>query len=128
MWQSYSAAVTSSCGGVAGGLVTPWYPHHALQHETTTLSGSASIVLDLNILVPPTPEAKKEQAYLLLWSRAECELMLEVTAAPLLLLDKLTLLYAPLLLPWMTAACITASCRSLHWEVLAISLLCLATR
>lgn len=115
MWHSYSVLVSSLCGGVAGGLVAPWYPHHPLQH------GSSSVKVDLDLLVPPTSK-ESEEPYLLLWSRAECELTLEVTATPFLLLDKLAIVYAPFLLPWLTAVCIMGVWHGLHWEVLVVFL------
>jgi len=129
MWHSYIVAVTSHCGGMAGGVVAPWYPHHAFKHHLNkdSLSGPSSISIPLSVLTTPS-SGSHGQPHLVLWSSPECKLELEVGVAPLLLLDKLVLLYAPYLLPWLAAACMTTPCRCLHWELLAISLLCLASR
>ncbi len=134
MWHSYTVEVRSGCGGVAGAVVTPWYPHHA-HHHNESPTGVSSITLHLAILATPSElessasaSEGEESARLMLWSSSRCELELEVTAAPQLLLDKLAVLYIPYLLPWLTAVCLTASFRCLHWEMVAINFICLASR
>lgn len=114
MWQAYSVVVRSNCGGVAGGLVLPWYPHASLSN-----SSGAALTIHLSMLAPPPPQYTTPP-YLLLWSSLECELELEVTPDPLGLLDKLAIVHAPLLLPWVTSLCFIASIPSwsLKFEVL----------
>ena len=118
MWQAYKVEVWSQCGGVAGGLVVPWYPQASLSNTTTS-----PLTLTLSLLAPPPSDQTTPPPHLLLWSSSECELELVVTFAPLLLLDKVAILHAPLLLPWVTGLCISASSRWIKLELLLIALL-----
>ena len=128
MWHVYHVEVASGCGGVAGGLVTPWYPHHSLlSHSPPSHSSASSLTLHLSLLTTPTLR-ETAHPHMLLWSQSQCELEVTLTFDPMSLLDKLAVVYAPFLLPWVTAVCITASCRALLWEVLALFLFCAVTR
>lgn len=109
----------SDCGGVVGGVVVPWYPHTPLSNTSHHLP----LVLTLSLLVPPPPH-QTTPPHLLLWSPSKCKLEMAVTFDPLVLLDKLAVLHAPILLPWVTARCITASGPHwLLWELVILTLL-----
>lgn len=110
--------VWSQCGGVAGGLVVPWYPQPSLSNAT-----KSPLTLTLSLLAPPPTEQATHPPHLLLWSSSECELELSVTSDPLVLLDKLAILHSPVLLPWVTGLCISASSRWIKLEILMIVLL-----
>lgn len=100
---------------MAGGLVTPWYPHPPLTNSTLS-----PLTLTLSLLAPPPPDPPP---HLLLWSSSECELELVVTFDPWTLLDKLAVLNVPVLLPWVTGLCVSGSNRWLRLELLLIALL-----
>lgn len=118
VWQSYSVSVSSSCGGVAGGLVLPWYPHHPLSNST-----HSPLIVRLSLLAPP-PLHLTTHPHLLLWSPPECPLEIQVTSDPWGLLDKLAIIHVPLLLPWLSALCLAASVPSfcLKFELLLLVL------
>jgi hypothetical protein len=113
VWQSYSVAVRSDCGGVSGGLVLPWYPH------ASSNSSASQLTIHISLLAPP-PLNHTTPPYILLWSSSECSLTLTVTPDPLALLDKLAIVHTPILLPWVTALCFVASVQtwSLKFELL----------
>lgn len=118
MWQAYKVEVWSQCGGVAGGLVVPWYPQASLSNTTTP-----PLTLTLSLLAPPPSDQTILPPHLLLWSSSECELELAMTFDPLVLLDKLAILHGPVLLPWVTGLCVSASNRWIKLELLLIVLL-----
>ncbi len=125
MVQGYRADVSwSNCegSGISGGLVVPWYPHTSLSH-----SELSPFKIDIGLLVPPPPRTLNPP-YLLLWNLARCELEVVVTPDPLALLDKLAIVYAPLLLPWVTSLCISASNRWIKSELSLLSILYVVTR
>ena len=47
VWQAYSAVVTS-CSGVRGGLLSPWYPHTPLLYDNGT--GHLELSLSLQVV------------------------------------------------------------------------------
>lgn len=96
----------------------PWYPHASLSN-----SSRAPLTVHLSLLATP-PLHYTTHPYLLLWSSPECELELEATPDPLGLLDKLAIIHAPLLLPWVMALCFIASIPSwsLKFEILLVVL------
>lgn len=117
MWQAYRVEVWSSCGGVAGGLVVPWYPQSPLlntTHSPLTLTLSLLATHPLQQAMPP---------YLLLWSSSQCEMEVMVTSDPLSLLDKLVVVHGPLLLPWVTGLCISAPSRWIKVELMLLIIL-----
>lgn len=123
VWQSYRADVKSSCVGVAGGLVVPWYPDPPLSYSSQS---SSSLTIHLSLFVPMPSQATPP--YLLLWSAAHCEVNVTVTSDPFALLDKLTIIHAPLLLPWVTALCISGLRRRIILELSILLLLHTAAR
>ncbi len=74
----------------------------------------------------PTPSS--HTPHLLIWSPPDCPLTIRVTSDLLESLDKLSVLYTPLLLPWVTAVCIAGSGWSLGIELLAVTTLYGLTR
>lgn len=110
--------VWSQCGGVAGGLVVPWYPQPSFSNTSL-----APLTVILSLLAPPPSDQTTPTPHLLLWSSSECELELVVTSDPLVLLDKLAILHVPVLLPWVTGMCVSASSRWIKLELVLIALL-----
>ena len=102
---------------MSGGVVVPWYPHTSLSNST-----HSPLTLTLSLLTPP-PHHQAPPPHLLLWSSSQCELLVTVTLDPLALLDKVAVVHAPLLLPWVTARCISAS--GPHWLLLELMVLIL---
>lgn len=138
IWQSYAAVITSSCGGVRAGLVTPWYPHTPL---ASSLPARNNITVELNVLVSwekgiqlnkdiklytcalkhmQVPAPQNSTPYLLVWSSHSCPLEVSISMNPLASFRRLAVFYAPLLLPWVTALCMAGSSGKLEWEILVV--------
>ncbi|XP_064407052.1 GPI inositol-deacylase-like isoform X3 [Halichondria panicea] len=118
VWESYTAVISSSCGEVVATLSTPWYAHTPITQSHPSHPHNLSVSLSLLV---PTPSS--HTPHLLIWSPPDCPLTIRVTSDLLESLDKLSVLYTPLLLPWVTAVCIAGSGWSLGIELLAVTTL-----